>query len=49
LTIEDKLRNYMLGHAELGLALAPVLTHFSRYLPADRVAQLANQAIAERT
>ncbi len=49
LTVEDKLRNYVLGHAELGLDLTPVLTHFSQYLPADRVAQVADQAVAERS
>jgi hypothetical protein len=47
LTVEDKLRNYVLGHTELGLDLAPVLAHFSQYLPADRVADLARQTVAE--
>jgi uncharacterized membrane protein YphA (DoxX/SURF4 family) len=42
LTVEDKLRNYVLGHAELGLDLEPVLEHFAQYLPADRVAELAD-------
>jgi uncharacterized membrane protein YphA (DoxX/SURF4 family) len=46
LTIEDKLRNYLLGHAELGLDPAPVLTHFAQYLPAERVALLADEAAA---
>jgi hypothetical protein len=46
LTVEDKLRNYVLGHAELGLDLAPVLTHFSEFLPADRVKALAAEALA---
>ncbi|MEV4133222.1 glycosyltransferase [Dactylosporangium sp. NPDC049742] len=47
LTIEDKLRNYVLGHAELGLDLAPVLAHFSQFLPADRVQKLASQALLD--
>jgi len=45
LTVEDKLRNYVLGHSELGLDLDPVLEHFSQYLPADRVALVAEQAL----
>jgi hypothetical protein len=44
LTVEDKLRNYLLGHTELGLDVEPVLTHFSQYLPADRIARLADEA-----
>jgi hypothetical protein len=44
LTVDDKLRNYLLGHTELGLDLQPVLSHFSQYLPADRIAQLVDQA-----
>jgi uncharacterized membrane protein YphA (DoxX/SURF4 family) len=44
LTVEDKLRNYLLGHTELGLDLTPVLTHFSRYLPEDRIARVAEEA-----
>jgi hypothetical protein len=47
LTVEDKLRNYVLGHTELGLDLAPVLEHFAQYLPAERVAEVARRAAAE--
>ena len=42
---EDRLRNYVLGHAELGLDLAPVLHHFSHSLPEDRVRAIAEQAL----
>jgi hypothetical protein len=45
LTVEDKLRNYVLGHAELGLDLVPVLEHFTRYLPEERVLAIAEQAL----
>jgi hypothetical protein len=45
LTVEAKLRNYVIGHSELGLDLSPVLEHFSQYIPADRVAHLAEQAL----
>lgn len=47
LTVDDKLRNYLLGHAELGLDPAPVLEHFSQYLPEDRVQAIAGQALAD--
>jgi hypothetical protein len=48
LIVEDKLRNYVIGHAELGLDLAPVLRHFSECLPQDRVIALAEQALGGR-
>jgi hypothetical protein len=44
LTVEDKFRNYLLGHADLGLDLDPVIAHFSQFLPPDRVAQLVDEA-----
>ena len=47
LTVEDKLRNYVLGHTELGLDLTPVLTHFAGFLPPERVAALAEQILRE--
>jgi Glycosyl transferase family 2 len=37
LTVEHKLRNYVIGHEELGLDLDPVLQHFSHYLSPERV------------
>ena len=48
LYIEDKLRNYVLGHAELGLDLVPVLQHFSEYLPEERVIAIAEQVLGGR-
>jgi hypothetical protein len=47
LTVEDKLRNYVLGHAELGLDLAPVLEHFAAFLPRERVQAISEQALGE--
>jgi hypothetical protein len=44
LTIDDKLRNYLLGHTELGLDLAPVLAHFAAYLPTERIAEITAEA-----
>jgi hypothetical protein len=45
LTVEDKLRNYVLGHAELGLDLGPVLEHFAQYLPKAYVLAVTEQAL----
>jgi hypothetical protein len=45
LTVEDKLRNYVLGHAELGLDLVPVLRHFAEFLPQERVLAITEQAL----
>ncbi len=43
-TVEDKLRNYLIGHAELGLDLAPILEHFSAYLSQEQIRTVAEQA-----
>jgi cyanophycin synthetase len=45
LTVDDKLRNYLIGHAELGLDLTPVLEHFSAHLEADRITAIAFEAL----
>ncbi|OAI49898.1 hypothetical protein AYO43_00555 [Nitrospira sp. SCGC AG-212-E16] len=42
--LQDRIRNYVLGHAELGLDLEPVLSHFATVLPRREV-----EAIAEAT
>lgn len=44
LTVEDKLRNYLLGHLELGLDTAPVLDHFAQHLAADRIERILAEA-----
>ncbi|MDQ3285884.1 MAG: glycosyltransferase [Actinomycetota bacterium] len=45
LTVEEKLRNYLIGHAELGWDLTPVLAHFSEILPEDHVVAVAAEAL----
>jgi len=40
LSTEDRVRNYLLGHAELGLDPAPVLEHFRTAISAERLAVL---------
>jgi len=49
LRVEDKLRNYVIGHSELGLDLMPVLTHFSEFVPQDRVISYAADVLREVT
>jgi len=45
LTVEEKLRNYLIGHAELGLDPTPVLAHFSEILSDVRVEAVAAEAL----
>lgn len=45
LYIEDKLRNYVIGHSELGWDITPVLRHFMQYLPYERVRGVAQNAL----
>lgn len=47
LFVEDKLRNYLIGHAELGLDLAPVLDHFAAFLPPEKIAAVMDEALRE--
>lgn len=48
LTVEDKFRNYVIGHAELGLDLEPVRQHFAAYLPEDRIRALTRSALHDQ-
>jgi hypothetical protein len=45
LTVDDKFRNYMIGHVELGLDLAVPIEHFSARLPQDRIVAIAAEAV----
>jgi hypothetical protein len=45
LTVDDKFRNYLIGHAELGLDLEPVFEHFSEHLPADSIEAIAEEIL----
>lgn len=44
-TSEDRLHNYIVGHAELGLDLAPIFGHFREVLPDETVARVAVAAL----
>ncbi|MEX2153783.1 MAG: glycosyltransferase family A protein [Gemmatimonadaceae bacterium] len=41
----DKLRNYAIGHAELGLDLMPMVRHFSEHAPAAEVIGTIEEAL----
>jgi len=45
LTIEDKLRNYVIGHMELGLDILPALEHFAESISNERVLKVAADAV----
>jgi glycosyltransferase involved in cell wall biosynthesis len=49
LSVEDKFRNYLIGHAELGLDLAPIVEHFSAYLNEARLHAVIADAERART
>lgn len=41
LNIEDRIRNYLIGHYELGLDLEPVIKHFIEFQPAEKLISIA--------
>jgi hypothetical protein len=46
-TVEEKLRNYLIGHLELGLSIQPVIEHFSTQAPAENVRQQTEAVLQE--
>jgi uncharacterized membrane protein YphA (DoxX/SURF4 family) len=48
LRVEDKFRNYLLGHAELGLDTRPVVEHFSRYLQEEQVRAVLQDVLGQK-
>lgn len=44
LSVEDKFRNYLIGHAELGLDLEPVREHFAKHLRPESFARVQEEA-----
>ncbi len=49
LTIEDKLRNYLIGHTELGMDLRPILRHFVAFLPKERIVAITAETLWDGT
>jgi hypothetical protein len=48
LHLHDRLRNYLLGHAELGLDLEPVVDNFARFVPRADVIVIAEETLQVR-
>jgi hypothetical protein len=46
-TLEDRLHNYIVGHAGLGLDLAPIVSHFAESLPEETIARVTAAALWE--
>ena len=47
LTLENKLRNYFMGHLELGLDTEPIIEHFKKWTPEERLRDLRDQSLNE--
>lgn len=45
LYVDDKLRNYLIGHAELGLDVRPVIAHFAEFLPPETIEAIMADAL----
>ena len=46
--LHDKVRNYVIGHTELGLDLQPIWDHFSGRLSRQQFEEMAVEALAEK-
>jgi hypothetical protein len=46
-TVEEKLRNYLIGHLELGLSIQPVIEHFSTQAPTENVLRQTEAVLQE--
>lgn len=43
LTVENKFRNYVIGHLELGLPIDPVINHFTSRIPNDSLVAIVSE------
>ncbi len=48
LNVEDRIRNYFIGHDELKLNLTPIFEHFAKATPLSRVITLAREVLGDR-
>lgn len=46
-TLEDRLHNYIVGHAELGLDLVPIVNHFAESLSEETIGRVVAAALWE--
>ncbi|MFN0071024.1 MAG: glycosyltransferase family 2 protein [Chloroflexota bacterium] len=49
LTVENKLRNYILGFRELGLDVEPALHHFQEFLPRERIISVLIESLRDES
>lgn len=47
LQIEDRIRNYIIGHTELKLDIKPIFDHFKTYVPGKKLIDIATEAIGD--
>ena len=47
LTMENKLRNFFIGHYELGLDITPIINHFSEWKPQKQLIDMAESTKRE--
>lgn len=47
LTVDDKFRNYLIGHAELGLDVVPIMRHFSAFLSPATIIRITREVLQE--
>lgn len=45
LFLRDKLRNYIIGHVELGLDIQPIIDHFSEHASAESIQSIVDEAM----
>jgi glycosyltransferase involved in cell wall biosynthesis len=49
MTVEDRIKNYVIGHLELGLGLEPVVAHFKNFIPEDDVISITVEELFAST
>lgn len=49
LQVNDRIRNYLIGHSELNLDLRPIIDHFSDYISKDHLSKIARESLSEGT
>jgi hypothetical protein len=48
LQVEDRIKNYLVGHDELHLDLRPIFDHFVAYIKKDKLISLGREALGDR-
>lgn len=48
LSIDDRVRNYLIGHDELKMDLRPIFEHFAAHVSRERLGEIAKDALGDR-